>query len=165
MRGQAPDDDRGGAFDIAIARTNPDACQVANNEVDGLSVSLGLQQVAKERQHVVQLPPGESIVGIEEILVAEVFRVQLVTACNGTTELFCGGFSLRLRHTNAILEGCRVRAPFVIARMTGPGHSLPERQRLEQGTSSARSNQDPKAPPPPPESAATSLASRTLGEK
>ena len=86
MRGQTPYDDRGGAFDLPVSFAYSDTCQVADDEVHRFRIALGLEQVAEERQHVVELPAGEAVIRRVQAGVVEVFRVNLVAARNGTAE-------------------------------------------------------------------------------
>ena len=93
VRRQRADDDGRGTFDVMVAFADADAAEIADHEIDGFRVPLGFEQVGKERQHVVELPARETIVGFHQLRVAEILGVQLVAARDGMAELRCGVFS------------------------------------------------------------------------
>jgi hypothetical protein len=131
MRRQAPDNDRCGALDIAVAGADADARQVADDEVDSLCVAFGLEEVREVRQHIVELPASEMVVGLVQARVAQIIGMQFVAARDRTAEFRGGLFSVRTSHRTAILEGCRVVALFVIAR-TGHDGSIDRRQECHR---------------------------------
>jgi hypothetical protein len=116
VRRQGSHDDRRDTLDIAIALADADAREVADDEVYGFRITLGFEQVAKKRQHVVELPAREAIVRFEEARIVEILGMQFIAARNGTAESRRGAFSVRAGHVSTIVEARRVRAPFVIAR-------------------------------------------------
>jgi hypothetical protein len=95
MRWQRPNDDRCDTLNITVPFADADTRKVADNEVDGFRIPLGLEQVAEERQHVVELPAREAIVRLEEARVIEVLGVQLIAARNSTAESRRSFFSVR----------------------------------------------------------------------
>ncbi len=96
---QAPDNNRCGTLDLAVALADADT-----------------RKIAEEGQHVVELPAGEAVVGLVQPRVVEVLGVQRVAAGDGTAEFRRSILSVRACHRIAILEGGKARALFVIAR-------------------------------------------------